>query len=207
MLVIRLQRTGRKGHAQFRVVVQDSRRTPTSGKIVAHLGHFNPHSKEVVIDKEKAALYLKNGAQPSERVARLLKAEGVKLPDWVKNADKKERKLKNPDKLRKNRPAEPEEPKEEAPVVSDEVEAPVETSEVVDEAVEPTEAPEAVENTEVTEEVAADATADAVTEDQLDEGPSMEAVTEDVAEVVEPSESEAATPESEETDKKEEAKE
>ena len=28
MLVIRLQRTGRKGHAQFRVVVQDSRRTP-----------------------------------------------------------------------------------------------------------------------------------------------------------------------------------
>ena len=58
MLVIRMQRTGRKGHAQFRVVVQDSRRTPTSGKIVANLGHYNPHSKELVVDKEKAAFYL-----------------------------------------------------------------------------------------------------------------------------------------------------
>lgn len=106
MLVIRMQRTGRKGHAQFRVVVQDSRRTPTSGKIVARLGHFNPHSKQTVIDKEKAQFYLDHGAQPSERAARLLKAEGVKLPAWVKLADKKSGKIRNPEKLRRNRPAE-----------------------------------------------------------------------------------------------------
>jgi small subunit ribosomal protein S16 len=106
MLVIRLQRTGRKGHAQFRVVVQDSRRTPTSGKIVAAIGSYNPHTKTVTIDKDKATKYMSNGAQPSERVARLLAAEGIKLPDWVKQSTKKEGKLRNPEKLRRNRPAE-----------------------------------------------------------------------------------------------------
>lgn len=106
MLAIRMQRTGRKGHAQFRVVVQDSRRTPTSGRIVALLGNFNPHTKEAKIDKEKAEYYLKNGAQPSDRVVRLLKAEGVKLPSWVKVPSSKERSIRNQEKLRKNRPAE-----------------------------------------------------------------------------------------------------
>jgi small subunit ribosomal protein S16 len=70
MLVIRMQRTGRKGHAQFRVVVQDSRRTPTSGKLVASLGSYNPHTKTTTVDKEKAKFYLEHGAQPTERVAR-----------------------------------------------------------------------------------------------------------------------------------------
>jgi small subunit ribosomal protein S16 len=106
MLVIRLQRTGRKGHAQFRVVVQDSRRTPTSGKIVAAIGSYNPHTKTATLDKEKAEKYMSNGAQPSERVARLFVAEGIKLPDWVKQSDKKTGKLRNPEKLRRNRPAE-----------------------------------------------------------------------------------------------------
>lgn len=108
MLVIRMQRTGRAGHAQFRVVVQDSRRTPTSGKVVARLGHLDPHTKQTVIDKEKAQFYLDHGAQPTERAARLLKGEGVKLPGWVKINGSKERATRNPDKLRKNQPAEPE---------------------------------------------------------------------------------------------------
>lgn len=112
MLVIRMQRTGRKGHAQFRVVVQDSRRTPTSGKVVASLGSYNPHTKTTSLDKDKASKYLTNGAQPTERVVRLLKAEGVKLPDWVKVPADKEGKLRNPEKLRKNRPAESEAPAE-----------------------------------------------------------------------------------------------
>lgn len=105
MLAIRLQRTGRKGHAQYRVVVQDAQRTPTSGRIVANLGNYNPHTKQAALDKEKADFYLKNGAQPSDRVARLLKTEGVKLPDWVKLAADKQRSIRNADKLRKNRPA------------------------------------------------------------------------------------------------------
>lgn len=118
MLVIRMQRTGRKGHAQFRVVVQDSRRTPTSGKIVAAIGSYNPHAKTATVDKEKASFYLEHGAQPTDRVVRILKAEGVKLPSWVKDSTKKQGTLRNPEKLRKNRPAE-----EAAPESKEEVEA------------------------------------------------------------------------------------
>lgn len=106
MLAIRMQRTGRKGHAHFRVVVQDSRLTPTSGRVVAGLGSYDPHTKQAKIDLEKAEFYLKNGAQPSSRVAALLKNEGLKLPEWVVVAEAKQRSVKNPDKLRKNQPAE-----------------------------------------------------------------------------------------------------
>ena len=123
MLTIRMQRTGRKGHAMFRVVVQDSRVTPTSGKVVALLGSYDPHAKTTTLDKEKAATFLKNGAQPSDRAARLLKSEGVKLPKWVEIDTKKTGKLKNAEKLRKNRPAEP---KEEAAAEETVAEAPAE---------------------------------------------------------------------------------
>lgn len=106
MLAIRLQRTGRSGHAQFRLIVQDSRYSPTSGRVTAYLGSYNPHNKLVGLDKEKVEQYLKNGAQPSDRVARLLKKEGIKLPDWVKiDEQKQQRAVRNPDKLRRNRPA------------------------------------------------------------------------------------------------------
>lgn len=107
MLAIRLQRTGRKGHAQYRVVVQEARLTPTSGRVVYRLGNYDPHAKVLNIDKDKASFYLEHGAQPSDRVARLLKNNDVKLPDWVAISEPVERKLKNPEKLRKNRPAEP----------------------------------------------------------------------------------------------------
>ncbi|HEU4914589.1 MAG TPA: 30S ribosomal protein S16 [Candidatus Saccharimonadales bacterium] len=113
MLAIRMQRTGRKGHAMFRVVVQDSRLTPTSGKFVAQLGSYDPHAKVAILDKEKASFYLDHGAQPSDRVARLLQGEGVKLPEWVKLSEAKAGKLRNPEKLRKNQPKE-EKPTEEA---------------------------------------------------------------------------------------------
>jgi small subunit ribosomal protein S16 len=113
MLAIRMQRSGRKGHAMFRVVVQDSRRTPTSGKLVAQLGSYDPHAKTIIVDKEKAQFYLDNGAQPSESVARLLKNEGVKLPGWVEVPVTKQRTVRNADKRRSTRP---EAPAEEAPV-------------------------------------------------------------------------------------------
>src|ERR1700761_4291609 len=109
MLVIRLQRTGCKGHAQFRVVVQDSRRTPTSGKIVAQLGTYDPHTKTVTLNKERATHYLEHGAQPSDRVVLLLKTEGIKLPKWVVEPSKKTGQIRHADKLRRNRPPEPKE--------------------------------------------------------------------------------------------------
>src|SRR3982751_4922946 len=106
MLAIRMQRTGRKGHAMFRVIVQEARSTPTSGKIVAQLGHYDPHAKALTLDKDKAGFYLQHGAQPSDRVARLLKAEGVKLPAWVQLEADKQRTVRNADKRRNNRPRE-----------------------------------------------------------------------------------------------------
>ncbi len=132
MLAIRMQRTGRRGHAQFRVIVQDSRRHPSSGNIVAMLGSYDPHTKTAKLEKEKAATYLEHGAQPSDRVARLLKSEGVKLPNWVKLPSKKEGVIKNPEKLRKNRPAGAEAPPTKAE--KEEVTAEVKTEEPATEA-------------------------------------------------------------------------
>jgi small subunit ribosomal protein S16 len=124
MLAIRMQRTGRKGHAQFRVIVQESRLTPTSGRIVALLGSYDPHTKVASLDKEKATTYLSNGAQPSDRVARLLQKEGVTLPSWVTAATVKESKIRHPEKLRRNRPEEPKEEVVEATAETTDVEAP-----------------------------------------------------------------------------------
>src|SRR5665213_2002642 len=131
MLAIRLQRTGRSGHAQFRVIVQDSRFSPSGGRIVAYLGSYDPHTKAATIDSQKAAKYLENGAQPSDRVAGLLQKEGVKLPAWVKVSSPKEGTVRNPDKRRSTRPAEPEAPAAEpsAPELAAEPEAPVDETE------------------------------------------------------------------------------
>lgn len=107
MLAIRLQRIGRKGQPVYRVAVQEAQRHPSSGRVVAYVGSYNPHSKAVKIDAEKVGFYLKNGAQPSPRVIRLLAAEKVELPDWVKQSeDAKKRAIRNPEKLRKNQPKE-----------------------------------------------------------------------------------------------------
>lgn len=142
MLVIRMQRSGRKGHAMFRVVVQDARRTPTSGKVVAQLGSYNPHAKQLVLDKDKAQFYLDHGAQPSERAVRLFTSEGIKLPKWVTTPAPKQRTVKNADKRRSTRPEEP--TVEEVPV---ETEATVEETETPQE----TETPAAAETAEETE--------------------------------------------------------
>jgi small subunit ribosomal protein S16 len=122
MLAIRLQRLGRKGHPVYRVAVQEAQRHPSSGRVVAYVGSYDPHTKAVKLNKEKIEFYLGNGAQPSPRVVRLLKEEKVKLPAWVKEANgSKERTTRNPEKLRKNRPAEeaPAEPEAEVPAESE----------------------------------------------------------------------------------------
>lgn len=106
MLAIRLQRTGRKGYSTYRVAVQESQLSPSSGRVVAYVGNYNPHTKEAKIEVEVAQKYLDNGAQPTPRVAKLLKDAGVKLPKWVKVPAAGAGKTKNPDKLRKNQPKE-----------------------------------------------------------------------------------------------------
>lgn len=104
MLAIRLQRVGRTGYAVYRVAVQESQRHPLSGRVIAYVGTYNPHTKETKIQVETAQKYLDNGAQPSPRVIKLLAEAGVKLPKWVIKSNTKTSVIKNSDKLRKNQP-------------------------------------------------------------------------------------------------------
>ncbi len=83
MLVIRLARTGRTKYPTYRIVAAESARAAT-GKFVAVLGHYNPHTKEIVIKRDEIAKHLGNGAQPSNTVVKLLIREKVELPTWVK---------------------------------------------------------------------------------------------------------------------------
>ena len=107
------------------MVVQDVRQHPSSGKVIAYLGSYNPHTKEVQLDKETATKFLTNGAQPTERVVKILSGEGIEMPKWVKavKSDRK-RAIRNPEKLRRNQPKE-----EEVAEESAEAEAPAETEE------------------------------------------------------------------------------
>ena len=107
MLAIRLQRLGRKAYPVYRLAVQEAQRHPSSGRVVAYVGSYNPHTKEVNIQIETAQKYLDNGAQPTPRVAKLLKEAGVKMPKWVKEfSGDKTKSVKNTEKLRKNQPKE-----------------------------------------------------------------------------------------------------
>lgn len=107
MLAIRLQRVGRKAYPVYRLAVQEANRHPSSGRVVAYVGTYNPHTKDANVQVEPAQKYLDNGAQPSPRVVKLLKDAGVKLPNWVKLpvADK-QKTIRNAEKLRKNQPKE-----------------------------------------------------------------------------------------------------
>lgn len=114
MLAIRLQRIGRKDYPVYRLAVQESQRHPSSGRVVAYVGSYNPHTKETKVQVEAAQKYLDNGAQPTPRVVKLLQNAGVKLPSWVKHHDvSKQKTTRNTEKLRKNQPKE-ETPAEEA---------------------------------------------------------------------------------------------
>lgn len=106
MLAIRLQRQGKTHYATYRVIVQDVLRHPSSGKVVAYVGSYNPHTKQVQLDKEAIENYLNHGAQPTDRVVRILTGEGMTMPKWIKTVRGKQRDIRNPEKLRRNQPRE-----------------------------------------------------------------------------------------------------
>ena len=87
MVVIRLARGGRVKQAIYRIVAAEKRRSATS-KFLDVIGTYNPHTKELKLDKELVEKYLSNGAQPSDRVIRLLQSDGVKTPEWAKPHDR-----------------------------------------------------------------------------------------------------------------------
>lgn len=70
---IRLMRMGKKKQPVYRVVAADSR-SPRDGRFIEILGTYEPRSEpsKVVIDNERAVHWLREGAQPTETVAKLL---------------------------------------------------------------------------------------------------------------------------------------
>jgi len=77
MLMIRLQRVGRKNHAEFRVVVTESTRAPKSSNYVEVVGHYNPHTNTTVINGEKVKAWIGKGAQVSDTVHNLLVSQKI----------------------------------------------------------------------------------------------------------------------------------
>ncbi len=75
---LRLMRMGKKKQPTYRVVAADSR-SPRNGRFIEIVGTYQPRQDPSVIeiDNEKAVHWLKNGAQPTERVAKLLKISGA----------------------------------------------------------------------------------------------------------------------------------
>jgi small subunit ribosomal protein S16 len=73
MLVIRLRRTGSKGRPFFRVVVTESQ-SPRDGRFVEVIGSYNPRTKPetLVIDRERLAHWVTQGAQASDTVRTLV---------------------------------------------------------------------------------------------------------------------------------------
>jgi small subunit ribosomal protein S16 len=75
---MRLARVGSKKNPIYRVVVADAR-SPRDGRFIEIVGRYNPQTDPSTIrfDEDKVKDWLSKGAQPSDAVARLLKAAGV----------------------------------------------------------------------------------------------------------------------------------
>ena len=73
MVKIRLQRMGKKKAPFYHVVVADSK-SPRDGKIIEKIGTYNPMTNPatIVLDNEKVATWIKNGAKPTETVKALI---------------------------------------------------------------------------------------------------------------------------------------
>ena len=74
---IRLARVGSKKNPIYRVVVADSR-SPRDGRFIEIVGRYNPQTDPSTIDLDSAKIdeWIGKGAQPSETVKRLMKAQG-----------------------------------------------------------------------------------------------------------------------------------
>ena len=73
MVKIRLQRAGAKKAPFYHIVVADSR-SPRDGKIVEKIGTYDPMTNPatIVLDNEKVAQWIKNGAKPTDTVKALI---------------------------------------------------------------------------------------------------------------------------------------
>lgn len=98
-LSIRLTRGGAKKRPFYRIVIADSR-SPRDGRFIEKVGHYDPmveksDPKRVVLDAERMKYWLSVGAQPSERVARMLgEAQIIPTPKWTESPKKSAPKAK-----------------------------------------------------------------------------------------------------------------
>ena len=78
MVKIRLRRMGAKKSPYYRIIVADAR-YPRDGRAIDEIGTYNPMAEPTVvtIDADKAATWLKNGAQPTDTVKALFKKNGI----------------------------------------------------------------------------------------------------------------------------------
>ena len=75
---MRLTRIGSKKNPIYRVVVADSR-SPRDGRFIEIVGRYNPQTdpSTIELDEDKVKDWLSKGAQPSDPVAKLIKASGI----------------------------------------------------------------------------------------------------------------------------------
>ncbi len=97
-LKIRLSRGGAKKRPFYRIVVADAR-MPRDGRFVERIGTFDPvkakdDATRLVLDVEKAKSWLAKGAQPTDRVLRLLDQVGVAKREAHNNPEKAKPKKK-----------------------------------------------------------------------------------------------------------------
>ena len=87
---IRLQRGGRKGYAVYSIVIADVR-APRDGKFNEKIGTYNPNTNPATVDLnfDRALYWLEVGAQPTDTVRNLLKAEGVFMMKHLRGGVKK----------------------------------------------------------------------------------------------------------------------
>jgi small subunit ribosomal protein S16 len=78
MIKIRLRRTGAKKKPSYRIVIADAR-AKRDGRFIEIVGQYYPLTEPstIVLDGERARYWLSQGAQPTDRVAKLLKIKGV----------------------------------------------------------------------------------------------------------------------------------
>ncbi len=90
MLKIRLKRTGKKNAPSYRIVVADSR-SPRDGKAKEELGWYNPSEDpdKITYDEERLEYWVKNGAQMTEAVEKLVEGE-YKYEPYTRQNEKEE---------------------------------------------------------------------------------------------------------------------
>lgn len=77
MLMLRLQRVGRRNEAHFKIVVIEKSKGPKSHSYVDIIGSYNPKMGNIQIDADKATKWLSQGVQPSDTVRNMLITKGI----------------------------------------------------------------------------------------------------------------------------------